>query len=81
MSNLLPTNSSRWEALRSIILDFWQVGVGSKPEELAPQTSHRVCGTKKSRADSEKLPLCSTRDYVAVANGRERDNLIVEVVN
>jgi hypothetical protein len=27
---------------RSIILDFWQVGVGSKPEELAPQTSHRA---------------------------------------
>jgi hypothetical protein len=27
---------------RSIILDFWQVVVGSKPEELAPQTSHRA---------------------------------------
>ena len=27
---------------RSIILDFWLVVVGSKPEELAPQTSHRA---------------------------------------
>jgi hypothetical protein len=81
MSNLLPTNSTRWEALRSIILDFWQLGVGSKPEELAPQTSHRVWHQEEPCRYREALPLCSTLDYFAVANGRERDNLTVEVVN
>jgi hypothetical protein len=40
-----------------------------------------VRGPEKSRADSQKLPLCSQRDYVAVSNGRERDSLIVKVIN
>jgi hypothetical protein len=63
---------------RSIIPDFWQVGVVLKPEGLVPQTSHRAW---PPGAYSEKLPLCSWRDYVAVADGRESDNLIVEVIN
>jgi len=37
--------------------------------------------TKKSRADSEQLALRRMRDYIAIANGRERHSLIVEVVD
>ena len=65
---------------RSIIPDFWQVGVVLKPEGLVLQTSHRAW-PPEGQCYSEELPLCSWRDYVAVADGRESDNLIVEVIN
>src|SRR5215472_3186678 len=40
-----------------------------------------VGSTKQSCADSEKLPLCSSRDYISVADSCEGHNLIIHVVN
>src|SRR6516165_571150 len=37
--------------------------------------------TKQSCADSEKLPLCSRRHYIAIADSRERNNLVIQVIN
>src|SRR6516164_5687415 len=42
---------------------------------------HSVRGPQKCCAHSEKLSLCSCRDYVAVTDGRERHNLIVKIIN
>ncbi len=74
----LQSGSSARNSRSFLTFGRWVLGHSLKNEG---HKRHTVGGAKKSRADSEKLPLCSIRDYVAVAERREGDNLIIEVVN